>query len=137
MAEVSCTEREEVMTLIDAFVVTLAESDLGVRVVINDRVTSFLRPADKELAESFNIPPTKLTFKFLQSLPVGSYIASNIWIGPKTMAFAEPVAPLESRKDQWKRIVAAGTAQRTCHVFRSEEAFDHWIKAVFKQMGHS
>jgi hypothetical protein len=128
-AEVSCMNREEVMSLIDAFVISLAKTDPDVRVVVNDRVTGPLGTAGKELAESLNMPPKKLTLKFLQSLPSGSYLVSNLWTEFRIPVFEEFVAPLEARKDQWKRIIATGAAQRTCHMFPSKEAFDRWLDA--------
>ena len=129
-AEITCLDRDETMELIDAFVVALAKSDPGVRVIVKDGVADPLGDEQKKLAASLNMAPARLTLKFLQSLTAGSFIASNILSRSGAPAFAEFVGPIEQRKDQWQQIVAAGAAQRNCHVFRSKVAYDDWIKSL-------
>ena len=129
-AEVSCTSRGAAMELVDSFVVSLLKRDAGMKVVVNDVVPQPLSPEQKTLAASYNIAPAKLTLRFLLSLPDGYVIASNCWAGPQKPAFADFVAPADSRKDQWKQIVAAGAAQRTCHVFRSNHEYNSWINGM-------
>lgn len=129
-AEIDCTSREATRELVDAYVVSLVKADPGLKVVISDIVPHPLSPEQKALAASFNMAPAKLTLKFLQSLPDGYYIASSVLVRPHTPVYADFVAPMESRKDQWKRIVAAGAAQKKCDVFRSKEKFDGWITGM-------
>lgn len=127
--EVRCTSREETMEMVDAFVASLVSSDPGIKVVVTDVVPHPLTPEQEALA-NINLAPAKLTLKFLQSLPAGYYIASNALVGPGTPAYADFVAPVESRTDQWKQIGAAGAAQKKCDVFRSKVEFDLWATAM-------
>lgn len=73
----------------------------------------------------------KLTKKYLMSLPEGFYLMSNIFpTNPMQSRFAEKVAPLNLRKDQWNRIVKADVHQRVCHVFETEEEYKKWLSDV-------
>lgn len=126
-AEISGVSREEVMPLLDSFALKMSRSLAGLQVVVTDVVAEPLTIEQKELAASFNIPPRKLTLRFFETLPVGYFVASNLLTASNTPVFAEVVATLESRMEQWKRIQKSGAAQRMCHVFRSEEAFNRWL----------
>lgn len=117
------------MELVNAFVASLVKTDPGIKVVVNDLVPHPLSPEQEALA-AINMAPARLTLKFLQSLPVGYFIESNALVGPGTPVYAAFVAPVESRTDQWKQIVAAGVAQKKCEVFRSKEVFDRWASAM-------
>ena len=72
----------------------------------------------------------KLTKKYLMSLPEGFYLVSNIFENIMLASFAEKVAPLNLRKDQWNRIVNADVHQRVCHVFETEEEYQNWLAAL-------
>jgi len=126
-AEISGATRDDVMPYIDPFVQKLSQSIAGVQVVVNDTVSQPLTAEQREMAASFNIAPAKLTLKFLQTLPTGYFVASNLLAARNTPVFAEAVLPFGSRMDQWRRIQESGAAQRMCHVFRTEEAFNQWL----------
>ncbi|MFT3868800.1 MAG: hypothetical protein QM715_09990 [Nibricoccus sp.] len=128
--EISGATREEVMPLVDSYVLKLSQSVPNVQLVISDSHVQPLTPEQKGLADSFNMAPTKLTLKFFKTLAAGSFIASNLMQTRTTSIFAEIVEPQETRMDQWKRILACGAAQRTCHVFRSEEACRRWFEGL-------
>jgi len=54
----------------------------------------------------------KLTKKYLMSLPEWFYLVSNIFSqNPMQSRFAEKVAPLKLRKDQWNRIIEVSVQQ--------------------------
>ncbi len=67
----------------------------------------------------------KLTREYLMSLKEGLYLVSNIMYNSQPY-FAEKVAPLNLRKDQWDRIKKADVHQRLCHVFESEKEYTKW-----------
>jgi len=69
----------------------------------------------------------KLTKKYLMSLPEGVYLVSNILKNPMQSCFAEKVAPLNLRKDQWNRIIKADVQQNLCHVFKTEDEYKKWL----------
>jgi hypothetical protein len=128
--EISGVTREDIMPLVDSFVLKLSESVANIQLVISDSHERPLAPEQKVLAESFNMAPAKLTLKFFKTLAAGCFIASNLMQTRFTPIFAESVEPLETRMDQWKRILACGADQRACHVFRSEEACRRWIEGL-------
>lgn len=55
------------------------------------------------------------------SLPEGFYLVSNIFKNSMQSSFAEKVAPINLRKDQWNRIIEANVHQRLCHIFETEK----------------
>ncbi len=65
----------------------------------------------------------RLTKKFFLSLPCGVYLTSNLALTPGQPIFAEPVAPLDEREAQWKRIVAVRVNNQLCNVFRTPRDF--------------
>ena len=62
----------------------------------------------------------KLTREYLMSLTEGLYLVSNPMYNSMQPFFAEKVAPLNLRKDQWERIKNVAADQRLCNVFESE-----------------
>lgn len=72
----------------------------------------------------------KLTRKYLMSLSEGLYLVSNLYLNPMQSYFAEEVAPLNLRKDQWKRIIEANAHQRLCYVFESEKEYKKWLADI-------
>jgi hypothetical protein len=74
--------------------------------------------------------PTKFTLKLLQTVPAGTFVASNILTKGGMPIFAEQVAPLGARQEQWRRIKACGAAQRMCQVFWTKEAFQNWLNTL-------
>ena len=69
----------------------------------------------------------KLTKKYFMSLPEGFYLVSNIFLNDMQSFFAEKVAPLNLRKNQWNRIVEADVQQNLCHVFETEDEYKKWL----------
>ena len=65
----------------------------------------------------------KLTKEFFMNLPAGVFLASKVAHSPSEPSFAEYVAPLAERENQWRRIRATRADQRLCHVFKDEAAF--------------
>jgi hypothetical protein len=126
-AEISGISREDLTPMLNAFVLRLSESGAGLQVLVNAEIVRPLSPELQEIAATFNLPPTKLTLKFFRTLPAGFFVASNLMTGRDQPVFAEPVAPEEARMEQWKQIQDCGAAQRSCHVFRTEDDFRRWI----------
>jgi hypothetical protein len=75
----------------------------------------------------------KLSKKFLMELPEIGYIVSNVGLTPDQRIFAEKVAPLSKREDQWRRIVSAGADQKLCMVFKNEKEYNIWTKNFMKE----
>lgn len=69
----------------------------------------------------------KLTKTLLRRLPAGVFLVSNCYhpMGPNTVTpvFAESVAPLDDRDEQWQRIKDAGADGRTCEVHKDPESY--------------
>ena len=61
------------------------------------------------------------------SLSEGLYLVSNLFPNPMQSSFVEEVAPLNLRKDQWNRIVAANIHQRLCNVFETKKEYENWL----------
>jgi hypothetical protein len=128
-AEIVCANRDEPVPAIEAFVEKHFQSGITLRAVLNDRVSHPLTTEQRDLAASLNPTPAKLTLKHFKALATGSFLVSNVFITPEQPIFAEIVAPLESRSEQWQQIRAAGAAQYLCHVFRTEEEFRRgWLQ---------
>ena len=69
-----------------------------------------------------------LTKKYLMSLPEGVYLVSNLFPENSMQSiFAEKVAPLNLREDQWERIMEVNADQRKCHVFKNEAEYKRWL----------
>jgi hypothetical protein len=77
----------------------------------------------------------KLTKKYLMSLPEGFYLVSNIFKNSMQSSFAEKVAPINLRKDQWNRIIEANVHQRLCHIFETEKEYQNWLSALNYNIG--
>ena len=60
-------------------------------------------------------------------LPAGKYLVSNLYVSTMESRFAEEIASLGEREQQWKRIVEAGVSQRLCRVFKNEEHHLMWL----------
>jgi len=76
------------------------------------------------------ITDAKLTKQLLMSLPTGVRVTSNVYRPSSGMSvpwFAEFVAPPDDREAQWQRIRAEGMNGKTCRVFESRVAYEHWI----------
>ena len=73
----------------------------------------------------------KLTKKFLMDLPDNVFLVSNLFLGRGISAYAEYVAPLSKRNQQWEKIVKASVDQRLCHVFKTKKECEKWLKVVF------
>jgi hypothetical protein len=60
-------------------------------------------------------------------LPAGFFLVSNCYhpIGSNavTPVFAERIAPLDDRDEQWQRIKDAGADSRTCEVHKDPESY--------------
>jgi hypothetical protein len=69
----------------------------------------------------------KLTKKFFMQLPEGLYLASNLYESTYESTFAEEIASLGEREQQWIRIVKARVSQRLCRVFKNEEHHLLWL----------
>lgn len=70
----------------------------------------------------------RLTKRLFMILPANLFLVSNCYMGRPDGSYApcfkEIVLPtLVERKDQWKRIVKAGAAQRLCYIYKSEEDY--------------
>ncbi len=72
----------------------------------------------------------KLTKRYLMSLQEGLFLVSNVFPNSMQSAFAEKVAPLNLRNDQWYRIIAAGVDQRLCYIFNTEKEYTKWLAKV-------
>jgi hypothetical protein len=77
----------------------------------------------------------KLTKKYFMTLPEGFYLVSNIFKNIMQSIFAEKVAPLNFRKDQWNRIIEADAHQRLCHIFETEKEYQNWLSALNYNIG--
>ena len=73
----------------------------------------------------------KLTKKFLMDLPDNIFLASNLFLGRGISAYAEYVAPLSKRNQQWEKIVKASVDQRLCYIFRTKTEYAEWLKELF------
>ncbi len=114
------------MPLLESYTEKKRSETPDLKLLINEVPRAVLTPEQERLAESLNPTPTKLTRKYFMSLSSGSFVASNVWRDGRE-AFAEHVTnTTEEREAQWKRIVAAGAAQRICYVFASESHFRRW-----------
>lgn len=67
-----------------------------------------------------------LTKKFLMQLPDGLYLVSNAHDNRFQSRFAEEIAALDQRGNQWKKIVAAGVSQKLCYVFIIKKNYEVW-----------
>lgn len=65
-------------------------------------------------------------------LPAGKYLVSNLYVSRLESKYAEEIASLGEREQQWKRIVEAGVSQRLCRVFKNEE--HHMLRLMYKDM---
>jgi len=68
-------------------------------------------------------------------LPKGFYLVSNIFKNSMQSSFAEKVAPINLRKDQWNRIIEANVHQRLCHIFETEKEYQNWLSALNYNIG--
>lgn len=68
----------------------------------------------------------KLTKKFFMELPEGLYLASNLLKYPYRSSFAEKIASLDEREQQWRRIVNAGVSQKLCRAFKNRKHYRTW-----------
>jgi len=77
----------------------------------------------------------KLTRKYFMSLTEGLYLVSNPMYNSMQPFFAEKVAPLNLRKDQWDRIKNVNADQRLCNVFESKKEYTKWRGSI-KNLSH-
>jgi len=66
----------------------------------------------------------KLTKRYLDSLPPGYLLVSNVFHVPGWPVFAEMVSDQGGRAAQWKRAAAAGATGRNCHVFLNKDELE-------------
>ena len=132
-AEVQAADRDRVTHLTDGFVQCLSQGGMSLTVVMNDTVAQPLTAEQKSLATAFNTPPQRLTLKYFKTLAAGSFLMSNCSTPSGGSIFTESVSTMELRADQWRRILACGAAQRTCHVFPNESECRRWLKAWERQ----
>jgi len=78
---------------------------------------------------SNHIARKRLTKTFLNSLPAGAYLVSNICDNPGQPAFSDFVAPLEKREEQWKAVKDACADGRLCDVFPRKEDYEYFRKS--------
>ena len=65
-----------------------------------------------------------LTKAFLMSLREGAYLVSNVYWCLGMPMFAEPVAALAERQQQWLRIRDAGVNGCRCFVYHSQKEYE-------------
>ncbi len=125
--EVDGAPRQFVEPLLTAYLAKTSQTFPDMVVSIKEVDASKLSGELKAVAQSLNSPPQKLTQKHLISLSEGQFLVSNIFTRAGVPVFAEWVAPMRARNDQWSRIQLAGGDQRNCHVFRSEDDYRRWL----------
>ena len=69
----------------------------------------------------------KLTKMFFMQLPEDLYLASNLFESTFKSSFAEEIASLDKREQQWERIVEARVSQRLCRVFIKQDHYHMWL----------
>lgn len=69
----------------------------------------------------------KLTKKFFMQLPEGLYLVSNTHENRFQSKFAEEIAAFDQKRNQWKKIVAAGVSQTLCYVFKTKKDYEIWL----------
>lgn len=72
----------------------------------------------------------KLTKKFFMQLPEGLYLVSNTHENRFQSKFAEEIAAFDQKRNQWKKIVAAGVSQTLCYVFKTKKDYEIWLNQV-------
>ena len=72
----------------------------------------------------------KLTKKFFMQLPEGLYLVSNTHENRFQSKFAEEIAAFDQKRNQWKKIVAAGVSQALCYVFKTKKDYEVWLNQV-------
>jgi len=81
-----------------------------------------------------------LTRKYLMSLTEGLYLVSSRFHISKQSCFAdfaEKVAPLKLRKDQWDRIKKVNADQKPCLVFKSKKEYTKWLVELNNKINES
>ncbi|MHA3774471.1 hypothetical protein ACXR0O_23350 [Verrucomicrobiota bacterium sgz303538] len=114
---------ETLRELLDAYLATVQKRQ-GASCVVEQQVPASPLPdnAAGEIPEG-TVFRQKLTKKFLDALPEGACVVSNLCGGDEEI-FAERVGPPESRETIWKRAVLAGANNRLCRVVWTQGDFD-------------
>jgi hypothetical protein len=130
--EICAPSLDSFRELIDTYVEGGKRHGRHLRAIITQKDGPTITPTQADLARSLTPQHAKLTKRFLMSLPAGVFVASNVFGGPGlTPSFAEAVGDsTEARTEQWKRAVAAGAGQRSCHVFPNEARFCEWLQYI-------
>jgi hypothetical protein len=68
----------------------------------------------------------RLSKRLLMGLPDGVFLVSGVGESPWEPTFAEDVAPVNQREEQWKRILQARVNHRNCTVFKSRSDYKSW-----------
>jgi hypothetical protein len=72
---------------------------------------------------------SRLTKRFLLSLPNGVYLMANIAGSNGNPIFGEYViSPPAEREKQWERIKEAGANNRLCRIFKNKNQALAWIE---------
>ena len=66
-------------------------------------------------------------------LPENVFLVSNIFSGRGISAYAEYVAPLSKRSQQWEKIKKVSVDGRLCYIFRTKKEYAGWLKDIFDQ----
>jgi hypothetical protein len=122
--EVQVDALDRLQRLLDAYVSSARRRNVDIKVAVRDLPAPTLDAREIAVADHLLFQPTKLTRKYLLSLQDGVFLASNVCDSASAApVFAELVAPIDQRNEQWARICERGAGQRLCRVFPSEDHF--------------
>ena len=68
----------------------------------------------------------RLTKEYLMSLQAGQFLVGNVCDHHYRPAFAEIVAPMGRREEQWERIKRVRAEGRVCDLFQDKQGFK-WL----------
>ena len=72
----------------------------------------------------------KLTRSFLEELPEGCILMSNVCSDIIVPSFFEKVSPADMREEQWQRIKAVGADNRMCRVFKGSRFHEKLLSVL-------
>lgn len=128
--EIEIGSRAELDEMIIPYAELFLRLAMNVTFVVNETVPKPLTVEQRKEAAIFGTVPARLTLKYFNALPEGTYLMSNLMTRGGNPIFTELVSSSASRSEQWERIRTCGAAQRACHVFRSAAEGQAWIKAM-------